>query len=265
MKIPTTKRFAAEGAITGTTDKNLGWIATTNITNDLFFHASELVNVQFDELRCGDKVHFDIVAGPKVFAERGAPIAINVAKNGRPEPESESEPTDITIDVDVQKTIESAAKRLAEIISMRPESLESIEWRDLERVIGTVFAGLGFEVELTPGSNDGGKDVLVTFTAATGRSAFIIEIKHWRAPVGPREVKKFLHVLARLNATGGLMLATGGFSRPAVEHLTEFERGMVRLGGKQKIVTLCKHYVKASQGTWYPPREIDEVILEDTM
>jgi HJR/Mrr/RecB family endonuclease len=192
-------------------------------------------------------------------------VAINVTKNGTPEPEGEGEPTEATIHAEVRQTIEIAARRLAEIIAMRPESLGSIEWRDMERVIATVFAGLGFEVELTRGSNDGGIDVLAAFNTAKGRSVFLIEIKHWLAPVGPREVKKFVHVLARSNPAGGLMLATGGFSRPAVELLTEYERSTLRLGGRKKIVTLCRHYVKASQGAWYPPLKMDEVILEDTV
>lgn len=54
-----------EGTIARLTDRGFGFISRENEEKDLFFHSNELQNVQFDELKEGDKVTFEIVEGPK--------------------------------------------------------------------------------------------------------------------------------------------------------------------------------------------------------
>ena len=63
-----------EGTIVGLTDKGFGFIRREGQDKDLFFHMNELKNVQFDELRQGDKVSFEVGEGPK------GPNAVNVSK-----------------------------------------------------------------------------------------------------------------------------------------------------------------------------------------
>jgi len=53
-----------QGTIKKLTDKNFGFIAQDG-GNDLFFHANELVDVSFDELREGDSVTFEVSDTPK--------------------------------------------------------------------------------------------------------------------------------------------------------------------------------------------------------
>jgi len=48
-----------EGTIKKLTDKNFGFIAQEG-GNDLFFHASNLVDGNFDELNEGDNVSFEV-------------------------------------------------------------------------------------------------------------------------------------------------------------------------------------------------------------
>ena len=54
-----------EGTIARLTDRGFGFIARENEEKDLFFHANELQNVQFNDLSEGDKVTFEIAEGPK--------------------------------------------------------------------------------------------------------------------------------------------------------------------------------------------------------
>lgn len=54
-----------EGTIATITDKGFGFIRREGEGKDLFFHSNELLNVQFDELREGDKVSFEIAESPK--------------------------------------------------------------------------------------------------------------------------------------------------------------------------------------------------------
>jgi len=63
-----------EGTIKRLTDRGFGFITYEGAEKDLFFHSKELKNVQFDELREGDKVTFEVAESPK------GPNAVNVNK-----------------------------------------------------------------------------------------------------------------------------------------------------------------------------------------
>ena len=53
------------GVIARITDRGFGFISPEGGDSDLFFHLNELKNVQFDELKEGDKVTFEVAEGPK--------------------------------------------------------------------------------------------------------------------------------------------------------------------------------------------------------
>lgn len=54
-----------EGTIARVTDRGFGFISREGEQKDLFFHSNELQNVQFNDLREGDKVTFEVAEGPK--------------------------------------------------------------------------------------------------------------------------------------------------------------------------------------------------------
>lgn len=63
------------GIIARVTDRGFGFITPEGDSEkDIFFHANELQNVQFNDLREGDKVTFELTEGDK------GPNAVNVNK-----------------------------------------------------------------------------------------------------------------------------------------------------------------------------------------
>ncbi|PIZ95026.1 MAG: cold-shock protein [Candidatus Magasanikbacteria bacterium CG_4_10_14_0_2_um_filter_37_12] len=54
-----------QGIIARLTDKGFGFISREGEEKDLFFHSSELVDVEYNDLREGDKVEFEVAEGPK--------------------------------------------------------------------------------------------------------------------------------------------------------------------------------------------------------
>jgi cold shock protein len=54
-----------QGTIKKLTDKNFGFIGQDGGDKDLFFHANELVDVEFSELQEGDAVTFEVSDTPK--------------------------------------------------------------------------------------------------------------------------------------------------------------------------------------------------------
>ena len=63
-----------EGTIARLTDRGYGFISRERQEKDLFFHSKELKDVEFNALREGDKVTFEVAEGPK------GPNATNVRR-----------------------------------------------------------------------------------------------------------------------------------------------------------------------------------------
>jgi CspA family cold shock protein len=62
-----------EQGIIARLNNGYGFITREGQDKDLFFHVNGLVGVQFDDLREGDKVQFEVGEGPK------GPNAVNVS------------------------------------------------------------------------------------------------------------------------------------------------------------------------------------------
>ena len=54
-----------QGTIKRLTDRGFGFIQIEGEEKDLFFHSNELEGVEFNELKEGDKVQFEISQSPK--------------------------------------------------------------------------------------------------------------------------------------------------------------------------------------------------------
>jgi len=54
-----------QGKIARLTDRGFGFISRDGEEKDLFFHSNELVDVQYNDLREGDEVTFEVASGPK--------------------------------------------------------------------------------------------------------------------------------------------------------------------------------------------------------
>jgi len=174
---------------------------------------------------------------------------------------------DVSIDrAEVEQILRVVTRRFAQLIAQDASNLDKLEWRHLEMTLAEVFDGLGFSVELTPGSKDGGKDIILQCIVSGNKRTYIVEVKHWRAGkrVGHSTIKSFLNVIVRESRQGGLFLSTSGYSDKAFEMLSEMDRERLKFGSEEKIVNLCKTYVKMDSGIWSPPELLTEVLFEGT-
>jgi len=54
-----------QGKIARLTDRGFGFISRDGEEKDVFFHANELKGVEFNDLKEGDDVTFEVAEGPK--------------------------------------------------------------------------------------------------------------------------------------------------------------------------------------------------------
>jgi HJR/Mrr/RecB family endonuclease len=159
------------------------------------------------------------------------------------------------------------SRELVALIIKNPRYLDEIEWREMERLLTEVFEKLGFDARLTPGSKDGGKDIVLTCRVASKEHTYYVEVKHWRSGkgVGGGAISEFLNVIVNEEVSGGLFLSTYGYCSNAIETLTEIQRKTLRFGTESKIAALCRSYVKATSGIWSPEMTLPDLLYEGTL
>lgn len=158
----------------------------------------------------------------------------------------------------IHEIIKETSRQLAKVLAQNPEQFMEIEWRDLERIIATVFSDFGYNVELTPSAKDGGKDVIVWYKG----ESYIIEIKHWNVKnkVGERYISDFLQVIIRENRKAGLYLSSSGYTSNAFEALSKIEKTKFRYGDKTSMISLLKMYERVNNGIYIPVNDLEDIM-----
>jgi len=122
--------------------------------------------------------------------------------------------------------VTSAARRwkrrklLAGVVaSAAPDALNGLSWREFEMLVGEAFRVQGYSVAETGRGADGGVDVVLRKDG----EKYYVQCKHWRASqVGVPIVRELYGAMAAHGATGGFVVTSGRFTKPAVD----FARGL---------------------------------------
>ncbi len=180
----------------------------------------------------------------------------------QPEQPPEPPPTSAGLELIIRTTMRSIACQVAR----NPALLQEVEWRDLERVLREVFEGLGFETRLTRPAKDGGFDLELRFTEQGEPRVYLVEVKHWvqGSRPGLDIVSDLFEVVVRQGASGGVLLSSSGFTQGARTGRTEIVRQNVRLGGGDKIVSLCQHFIENEAGLMVPVPSLPDMLLAGT-
>ena len=106
-------------------------------------------------------------------------------------------------------------KLLAGVVSSAaPDVLNGLTWREFEMLVGEAFRVQGYRVVETGGSADGGVDVVLRKDS----EKYFVQCKQWRAQtVGVPIVRELYGAMAAHGATGGFVVTSGRFTRPALE------------------------------------------------
>jgi restriction system protein len=95
------------------------------------------------------------------------------------------------------------------------QALRQMSWRDFELLVGEAFRRQGYFVTERGGRQaDGGIDLEL----ARGSERVIVQCKHWfNRQVPVQRVRELFGVVTAESADRGILVATGGFTRDAVE------------------------------------------------
>ena len=87
-----------------------------------------------------------------------------------------------------------------------------------KELVAELLAREGLEVQLTPSTRDGGRDILAFQETPVGKHLYLVECKRHmlERPVGVAVVRQLYGVITQERATAGLIVATSRFSRDAL-------------------------------------------------
>lgn len=97
--------------------------------------------------------------------------------------------------------------------------------RRFEELIAEIFMRKGYDVELTPATRDGGKDIYVAHKDDFGSFLYLVECKHYDPShkVGVNVLRDLYGILSKEKATYGIVVTTSDFTKPAQEFQQEIQ------------------------------------------
>lgn len=103
-------------------------------------------------------------------------------------------------------------------LNRNPTDILRLSSREFEQLIARLLQGRGYSVQLTPGTRDGGKDILIATPTELGDLIYFVECKRYdpNKPVGVSLVRALYGVIERERATAGLLVTTSRFTQDAL-------------------------------------------------
>lgn len=106
-----------------------------------------------------------------------------------------------------------------------PDSIYKMHPRRFEELVAELLSARGFDVQLTPPSGDGGRDILASKETDLGRLLHLVECKRYapHRPIGVGLVTTLYGTVETERATNGVLVTTSRFTKGAIQKASQLE------------------------------------------
>jgi restriction system protein len=117
----------------------------------------------------------------------------------------------------VRPTIISASEAMVEALKKEPDGMHRLAPRQFEDLVAELLRDRGWDVQLTPATRDGGKDILAYLETDIGKLLCLVEAKRYSKTrnVGVELVRTLYGTLCDYQANSAMMVTTSSFSKDA--------------------------------------------------
>jgi HJR/Mrr/RecB family endonuclease len=138
-------------------------------------------------------------------------------------------------------TTEVLARRLLK----EPESIYQLPSRTFEELIAALLEDLGWNIQLTPATSDGGRDIVAVIPSEIGNLLCLVEVKRYRQDrkVGVGAVRQLYGTVTHEQASYGLLVTSSTFSREA-ERFEQAHRYRIGLKEFQDVLQWVRRYCR---------------------
>ena len=167
----------------------------------------------------------------------------------------------------VLKPLMSASDGDEEAVTVLLLRLKAGSPQFFEKVVVELLVRMGYggsrrdAAEAVGMSGDGGIDGVIK-EDPLGLDILYVQAKRWTDNVGRPEVQAFAGALDGKQARKGIVISTSEFSGPARDFVSQIEKKIVLIGGKQLASLMIEHGVGVSDVDTYIVKRIDEDFFE---
>lgn len=158
----------------------------------------------------------------------------------------------------IRAEVAPVEKELLRRVLESPSEIFALTPREFEELIAELLSRMGLEVQLTPESRDGGRDILATMPTAVGQLLAIVECKKYSPdrPVGVDIVERMLYTIREKDrASIGMIATTSRFTKGASRAAENYQWQILLRDYGHLQGWLREHgtYVEArASGLWLP-------------
>lgn len=129
---------------------------------------------------------------------------------------------------EVRLELVTANDELLSFLKRHPKLIHTISPRRLEEIVGDIFSNMGYDVELTPQTRDGGYDIRALRKDKVGTFLYLVECKRFapNRPVGVELVRALHGTVSAARASHGVMATTSYYSPDAKEFADQLKYQM---------------------------------------
>lgn len=125
----------------------------------------------------------------------------------------------------VRPKLISSTDYLVEKLRKQPQHVYELSPRQFEELLAELLTDMGWDVELTKETRDGGKDILAYLNTELGKMLCLVEAKRYRydRKIGVGLVRSLYGSLCDHNASSAMMVTTSTFTADAKEFQKKYE------------------------------------------
>src|SRR5260221_1908471 len=140
-------------------------------------------------------------------------------------------------------------RRLASSLVPSLDELRRLSWQRFEDEIARMFERMGYSVEQTPPTNDGGRDAILIKNG----EKYLLECEKYKAggQSGRPDLQKFHSAIMTDTATSGFFVTAGAFTKDAIEWVAKVNAPIKLIDGQELVKRMFKSKPAASDDDSY--------------
>ena len=186
--------------------------ADTNLFDTVSMH--DELQLALDDLQLHFETYTFAYSQIQTFAENWDYKNVNIIKSSK----------DIITAPPIIKVVDYFDPTIYEIIKKNPELLKTMDWRVFEEMLADILKHLGYTVELTRRTKDGGIDVIaIRHDLYLGSHKYILQARRQMKAVQVAPIRELLFLHNDLKATKSCFATTTTFTKGAWQEAEKYK------------------------------------------
>lgn len=143
--------------------------------------------------------------------------------------------------------------------TMVSEQLNRLSGIEFEKLCAAIISDMGFQIELTKASGDGGIDIIARNSLPLYRGKYIVQCKRYSGTVGEPILRDLYGVVMSERANKGILMTTGTFTRSAIAFAEGKPLELIDISGIESLLTQGNYDI-AQSSLKLDTREIEEIL-----